>query len=311
MIGQGPLNNDLFPIYTEFPKGARGFLDLYRSFAFQLDPEWLVDAYLEITTSKDGSRLERDLMLASPDLSTGLKMLATGTAQEQLLVIRWVRGEALPASEFRKVGISRKIGSAEEATSLITAIVGLLRTAALLRGKPGCNVVWLIDEFQRVERTGKKTLEEVNAGLHSTFNSLPNSLALFLSFSDKPKDHLPPWFSPELRDRIGPTRIMILPPMQTQEAKIFIADVLAHFRSDGNSANNAYSPFTEDACDAIIQKIRMQADLKPRHLMGAFSAVLEQAEPRFLEGSMKAIDKRFVDDALREYVFLEESEDQA
>lgn len=42
------LNNALYTVYTEFPKSARGFVDLYRSFATGLDMDMLIDAYLEV-----------------------------------------------------------------------------------------------------------------------------------------------------------------------------------------------------------------------------------------------------------------------
>ena len=50
-------------IYSEFPRNPRSFVDVYRSFALRLDREALSEAYLEICTSTEAVRLERDLII--------------------------------------------------------------------------------------------------------------------------------------------------------------------------------------------------------------------------------------------------------
>jgi hypothetical protein len=45
----------LCPVYAEFPKRARGFLDLYQYVLSQLDMRMLTDAYLEAMTSPEWS----------------------------------------------------------------------------------------------------------------------------------------------------------------------------------------------------------------------------------------------------------------
>lgn len=203
----------MYPVYSEFPKATRSFLDLYRSFVTELNIDILIDAFLEICTSKDSERLRRDMIHASPDLVNALQVMATGESQNQVTAMRWLRAESLPVSEFRNVGISQKVNSSEEVMRIMSALIEMLTVAARCQGYPGCRVIWLIDEFQRIERMGSRTIDEINTGLHSTFNSCPNGLSLFLSFSDKPESNsLPKWFSRELRDRIGRTKVMILPP---------------------------------------------------------------------------------------------------
>ena len=65
-------------IYSEFPRNPRSFVDVYRSFALRLDREALSEAYLEICTSTEAVRLERDLINASSDLVSALKVLVIG-----------------------------------------------------------------------------------------------------------------------------------------------------------------------------------------------------------------------------------------
>ena len=302
--------NMLYAIYSEFPKAARSFLDLYRSFVIGLEIDLLVDAFLEISTCSESERLRRDMMLASPDLANALQVMATGRSHEHVTAMRWLRAESLPVSEFRTVGISQKISSSEEASRILAALVELLTIAARRQGRPGSRVIWLLDEFQRIERTGPRTISEINTGLHSTFNACPTGLSLFLSFTGKPQlNALPQWFSPELRDRIGRTKVILLPPMLPEEALVFLRDVLAHARVPEFSHDSPYFPFTEASCKAIIVEVGKKDELRPRVIMNAFNAVLQEADPKMEAGEMKAISGDFATRVLAEYVTLR-SDDQ-
>ncbi len=302
--------NVLLPVYSEFPKAAKSFVDVYRSFMTAIDMDVLVDAFLEVNTSPEANRVQRELAMASPDLAAALHVMATGELQEQVLAMRWLRADALPVGLFRKAGISQKISSSDDATRILAAVIHLLRSAAISQGRTGCSVIWLIDEFQRITRAGTRVLNEVNAGLHSTFNASPLGLCLCLSFSGKPETTLPSWFSPELRDRIGTTKVMVLPPMQPEEALIFVRDVLEHFRPIEDIETDPFFPFSEETCRAIIGEISKRAELKPRSLMLAFKAVLEQADPRIAEGQISEISPSFAKSVLDESLTLGADEEE-
>lgn len=298
------IGNVFHIVYSEFPKAARNFVDLYRSFVMGLDIDTLIEAFLEVSTCADSDRLSGELRQASLDLSSALHVMATGQSQDQATAMRWLRAEALPISEFRKIGIFQKINSVEEATRILAALVHLLMAAAQAQGRSGSRVLWLLDEFQRIERTGSRTLNEINAGLHSTFNACPNGLSLFLSFSGKPQASLPRWFSHELRDRIGRTKVMILPPMLSDEALVFVKDVLARVRPSAFNHTLPFFPFNEAACKAIIEEIEKKGDIKPRAIMQAFSAVLEEADRRIEAREIDVIGPEFAKRVLTERIVL-------
>ena len=303
--------NTLYPVYSEFPKAAHSFLDLYRSFVTELDADILINAFLEICTSPDSERLQKQMTLASPDLVNALQVMAVGEKQNQVTAVRWLRAESLPISEFRKVGISQKISSSEEATRILSALIRMLMVSAQCQGRSGARVIWLLDEFQRIERTGARTLEEINTGLHSTFNACPNGLSLFLSFSGRPQSNsLPPWFSRELRDRIGRTKVMVLPPMLPEEALEFVKDILAQFRDPECRRSSLYFHFTERTCKAIIDEIGKKDELKPRAIMHAFNAVLQDADPKIESGEIESISPEFARHALAEYAVLSDNEEK-
>lgn len=299
----------LVPVVTEFPRGAKSFLDLYRALSVELDADVLVDAYLEVSTSPAAKSVQRTLFTASPDLTTALHVMATGDQAEQTVALRWLRGESLGAQAFRSAGISQRIGSSEDAIRIIAALNSLMETAATLRDCQAFRIVWMLDEFQRIERLPPAARSDVNTGLHSAFNSCPNGLSLVFSFSGRPGAELPEWFSLELRDRIGRTKVMVLPPLSETGALQFVKDVLAHFRSLEGYGKSPYFPYTEDACRAIIGEVAKSEDLKPRALMQAFGAVLREAEPLMQAGEMNEVDARFARRVLREYVTLSVPED--
>jgi hypothetical protein len=296
----------LYTVYSEFPKAARGFVDLYRTFVLGIDMDTLIDAFLEISTCGEANRLQREIMLASPDLATALQVMATGRSQEQTAALRWLRADALPVSEFRRIGIFQKIASAEEGSRILGALIDLLGTAARARGRPSCRVIWLLDEFQRIERTGARIVTEISAGLHSTFNACPTGFSLFLSFTGEPQvDRLPQWFSPELRDRIGTTKVIVLPPMLADEAVEFVRDLLAHARYPDLKPPSPYYPFSKESCRAIITEIASKSQLRPRVIMHAFNAVLQEADGKLESRELAVITPDFAKRALAQYVTLD------
>jgi len=303
------LGSHLHTVYSEFPKSTRSFVDLYRAFGHSLEIDSLVEAYLEILTSPDSGRLHRDLAASSPDLANALQAGATGRPADQVTAMRWLRGESLPVAQFRRIGISQKIASSDEASRILVALVHLLSLAARSGGRWHSRVVWLLDEFQRIEKLPPRVRDEITIGLHSTFNASPTNLSIILSFSGRPQDSLPQWFSRELRDRIGRTKVMILPPMLPEEALEFVRDVLAHFRTFEAHDVPPYFPFTEESCRVIIEAIRESEELKPRSIMHAFNAVLQEAEPKIEAKKMSQISAVFAKQVLAERVPLKESEE--
>lgn len=273
------MGSRLYTMYSEFPKAPKSFVDVYRAFAIGLDMDEVIDAYLEISTSSQSDSLQRNLMAASPDLVTALHVLATGVPTDQITATRWLRGEALPAAQFRNIGIQQKIANSEEAGRIVAALVKLLSLASQSQNRLGCRVIWLLDEFQRIGQLRQEIRDEINVGLHSTFNACPTGLSIVFSFSGTPEKELPGYFTNEMRDRIGMTKVMVLPPLQKEEALTFVADVLRNLRTLEAYDKPIYFPFTEQTCRFIIDEVSRKTDLKPRTLMQAFDAVLKEADP--------------------------------
>lgn len=300
----------LLPVYTEFPKGARGFLDLYRSFFSELPRDALVDAFLELQTSPVSDELARSLPSAYEELSTVLRVMAMGQPSERSLASRWLRGEPLGAPEAKKVGLPQQVRTSEQAMRLVSATIRLLGASARSGGASGQRVIWMIDEFQRIVQGSKQATIDINTGLHSLFNATPTHLSLVISFSGSPDaKKLPDWFTPELRDRIGTTRVLILPPLQNDEALTFVREVLHRHRLNGVAEDAPFFPFTEATCREIIHELAKRTEVKPRSIMQVFNAVLEAADPRIESGEIRTIAPAFAQSVLAEHVIMSAEEE--
>ena len=292
-------------IYSEFPQNPRSFVDVYKSFAVRLDQEALTEAYLEICTSSEAARLERDLRAASSGLVSALKVLTIGDAADRELAMRWLRAEALPVSDCRKLGISKKIATSEDSSRVLVGLVRMFGLSASSQNLINSRLIWLLDELQRIDQLPPRIRDEINTGLHSIFNACPTGFSMILSFSGQPTETLPAWFSPELKDRIGITKVMILPPMQTDDALKFVRDILAHSRNDDHRDIEPYFPFSEKASSTIIEDIQKHNELKPRAIMQAFNAVLQEADPQIEAKEIEVISPKLAKQVLAELVQLE------
>lgn len=298
------------PVYTEFPKSTKSFVDLYRSFAHRMDVDRVVDDYLEVSTSPSTGEIVKELGSATPDLASALRVISIQEGLPRTIATRWLRGENVTLSDLRGIGISQRISSTDQGVEVMSMQARIMEEAARSRGHHGARLLWLIDEFQRVADSGRRAIADVNAGLHSLFNACPTGLTLFLSFSGSPDEKsLPEWFSPELRDRIGTTRVMILPPLQPDQAVSFVKDVLGHFRAPGSNLDSDFFPFSHSACRAVVSYLSERTSLLPRTIMHAFNAVLEAADPLIEAGEMSTIAPEFVREVLHDFVTVADTQD--
>jgi len=283
----------LFPVYTEMPKAFRSFSDLYRSFASAFDFDVVRDSFLEVMTGASSGIVANELRRGSLDMFNAVSLLCTGDDQQQEGVLRWLHGENLPVSELRPLGIGRRISRPEDAINAIAWIVKILHTGAALTETGMGRIIWMIDEFQQISAS-KPVAREVNNCLHSIFNRCPNSLSLFISFSGRPEKGYPSWLSPELADRIGVQRVVLLPPLSREEAKIFVQDALNHFRPESVTDSPGFFPFEENTVDMILDLIdEDRHEIRPRSVMQYFTSVLEIADPLLEAGRMKTIEGGF------------------
>jgi hypothetical protein len=263
--------------HCEFNRGT-SFLDLFKALSASMKIDELETAFLEAYT---GESLGSDLQ---SDTERALYASVTGGPSVRRLAERYIRGELLSRQEARELDVAGPIRRSQEASDAIAAIARILGVGS------GRRLLIIVDEFQRIAETPPRQREDILTGLHATFNAAPEYLTIVVSFSGQPQAAAPTWLSREIADRIGLEKTLILPPMNRDEAQRFFADVFLHHRNPGYSGAPMF-PFTDDAIAEIINWVQHNADMKPRALVQAASAVLEEFDPQMQEGSISEITR--------------------
>lgn len=305
---------NIVPIYTEFPKATKNFLDIYRAFISRIDMDTVNNAYLEVFTSPEEEKIQRELRFGFPDLSNALMLLYQGNREQQDTVIRWLRTECREKRILRdKIGVLRPIESAEDTVKVISWLVRLIYSGGAPSGEIR-RVLWMIDEYQRIEKLRRPAIDQINGCLHSVFNKCPSGLSIIISFSGYPEEkRLPLWLSPEIKDRIGIEKPLLLPPLLPEECFVFVEDVLTHFRNPLLPVPDKHYPFKEEAIQKAIEIIEDKAKKskridqpKPRTIMQVFNIILQEADLRIEDGEIKVIDEEFVSRVLEDVSLPEE-----
>jgi len=211
----------------------------------------------------------------------------------------------MPRSSLIQLGVGARITTTEQCSSTLAGIVALL--APTSQGeRPEIaerkRIVWIIDEVQRVEEVSAAAQRSLLSGLVGVFNRCPTGLTLLLAYSGEPKEKgLPEWIPADLADRIGLEKPMLLPPLRSDEGRVFVHDLLAHFRLPEAEDRGEYFPFEPEAIEALVDALVKKGDLKPRTLMQFLDASLRDLEPRLRDGAIASITVNDLQEALKEH----------
>jgi len=293
LINQMTSRELFLPIYSEYPESPSGFVEIYERLARNIEWDVVADACFTLFVEASGETAKglNQIKLVQPDIYRSFFLLAEGEDKAKAqLARRWLRGEQLPRAELKQTGLAQNLSSAGDCASAISVLAKLLglRQKMSGAGQTPFRLVWIIDECQRLQNTPGRVNQEVNAALQSTFNSTPDHLTIILSFTGKPEKKFPSWLKPELADRIGAKNVILLPPLSKDEARTFLRDLLAHYRSAGKDID-ALFPFSDAAVEHMLKRL-MKGDLnafglgalveqegiRPRALIKCCQAILEE-----------------------------------
>lgn len=293
----------LRPIYTELPREAKGFADLYRVTVSQISIEAVIDAYLEFVTRPAGKHTVGRRL--DPDLSAALTQAAVGDRPIQVLLGQWLLGNPLPPSSHRELGVGMRISTTEKCAVVLADLVSLLAPRGVTSSGQEVapkRVIWIIDEVQRVEDLPAVAHRSVLSGLVGVFNRCPTGLTMLLSYTGTPKQKsLPDWIPADLKDRIGLERPMLLPPLGSDEALLLVRELLSHFRLQEAASVDAFYPFQGEAIEALIKALGKSGNLKPRSIMEVLDASLRHLEPEIRAGTLKTIGVTALRDSLSRF----------
>jgi len=281
----------LLPVYVELPREAKSFIDLYRVTVSQFSIEQLIDAHLDYITrpvQKTGFNRSFD-----PDLNNALTQTAVGGRPSEVLLQQWLLGNSLPAASHRELGVGGRINTTEKCSAVLADLISLLsRRGSNPEADPSGfqRIIWIMDEVQRVEDFSPSVQRSVLSGLVGVFNRCPTGLTILLSYTGTPSEKaLPSWIPPDLADRIGLERPMLLPPLRSDEAKLFVKDLVANFRLPECMHYGEFHPFEPECIDEVLRALGRHDNLKPRAIMEALDVSLRNLEPLIRAGQMKSI----------------------
>jgi hypothetical protein len=288
-------HHGLVPFYTECPREASGFQDLYRVMVSQLPIDTVIGSFLDLTTGPSPKSFGRVL---DPDLSSALTQAALGDRPQQVLLQQWLVGNALSRKALAQLGVGGRIDTVEQCSEILADLVLLLTRGG---ESDRCRIIWIVDEIQRAEELPPRAQRSLLSGLVGVFNRCPTGLTMVLAYSGEPQQKgLPEWIPADLADRIGLEKTMLLPPMSSDDGMAFVRDLLAHFRPDGVTPTSEYFPFARDAVQSLTTGLSHKGDLKPRTLMQYLDNALRAVQPRFAAGDEQPISLEELREALKD-----------
>lgn len=275
----------LLALYSALPKGCTAFLDIYRAMVRAVSVEMLRDAYQKAMEGAGRERLESRLAATWPSLLHCFRAIAIGGEIQQGAALGWLRGEAgVPARVLQGMSIHGRIRSTDDAVLSLCGMVQLLNLAGHRR------VLWMIDEFQRVEVLRAHQQDEINAGLHGFYNACGRGMSILLSFSFGVEENIRHFLNQELLSRVDPLRISI-PKLEPGDGVTFLNDVVEFARDAAQSW-----PVSKEVVPAIVGALAGRFELTPRRLLKAAGLVFELAAMDLEDGRIQEVTDRYVEE---------------
>lgn len=292
--------NDLvFVTYSALPRGVRNFVDIYRAVTRSFAPEAIASAFESARRKAGKQAVETEIRSLFPPLLNCLRALELGSDAQRDIAYSWLLGSTtLGKKELESASLTSRVRTTDDAVFALSGLIHLFHMAGHHR------VMVMIDEFQRVQELRGGVREEINASLHTFFNTCPPPLSLLLSFSFGAERHINAFLNEELISRSDPVRITI-PTLSEEDALAFMEDVWKDSLAPDHSP-----PLDEQSVHFVVQSISDHGTLTPRRLMKAVGFVLSEAAMDLQDGEISVIDLHYITDIFSEEVIRQVVDDK-
>jgi Cdc6-like AAA superfamily ATPase len=289
------------PLYSALPKGARNFLDVYKTIVRSISTETIRSAAESARSSVGASEFENEISQIWPELWHCFERIRIGNPEQIRIASAWLRAEqGVRAKELSQVDISGRIRTVDDAIAALTALVRLFRLAGNHR------VVILVDEFQRIETLRGPAQDEINSGVHSFFNSAGRGLSLILSFSFGVEQNIQHFLNAELTSRSDPIGLR-MPAMTYQEGVEFVTELIG-----AASDKNPNDVFDGEVIQSVVNLLEQIANsrgesvtITPRRLMKLMNHLALEALVDFDNEKSVKMTTKYVKTVLSEEVVTE------
>jgi hypothetical protein len=278
----------LLALYSALPKGCREFLDIYRSVVRAITAEQLSSAYAASIKLLGQKELHSRLDKIWPNLSKCFHSIAIGNDEQRSTALAWLHAEGgVSLKQLQGLSITSRIRSTDEAVLALTGIVRLFNSSGFSR------VIFMVDEFQRVEALRRQQQDEINAGLHGFFNNCGSGMSLIVSFSFGLEENIRHFLNAELLSRADPIRLSI-PALSLDEGNEFLGEIVSLARDPEEPW-----PVTDDALPAIVKGVHAKLKLTPRRLVKAAGLVFDFAIADIEAGGIQSLSAAYVEDMIQ------------
>jgi hypothetical protein len=258
-------------IYSELPATPQNFMAIYRELVLAVPEQGLAEAiraYRQRQAGRDW--LAGPLLAGDRDTATVLWTLAQFADHEQGQVARrWLRGEKLTRKECSLIDGVQAMRSDQDALRALTTMMRLLTELPERR-----RVVLMLDEFQRIGTVSRQRGLAISAAIKSLYDSCPNRLSIFLSYSFGDASSIRFLTSPDVLSRVN--RQYRLDHLTKFEATRFVSELLRAAAS-GNASHGEV--FAQAAIVDVVSRLDLDCHgaITPRRLSQAFGNILSEA----------------------------------
>lgn len=265
----------IVPIYIEFPKSAKSFVDVYK----------------EIVQTIDFYNLKYELIISDKlrYLSNFCKIMNTGVDSQKNIAVEWIKANKISLRDIRNVGLHSRIEDSNFCIKVISELIHLV-----LNSNGSKMFLIMIDEIQRISELTENQRRDINISLHSLFNLLPRNLTFLFSFSVRQQESMYKLITPELKSRSNKSEIFELKLFNIDQAQEFISDLINFFKIDKKDNR----PFDKSVIKFIVnhinENLQDKYELKPRDLIEVFNILLTRYYFESSKTEFDSITKEYV-----------------
>ena len=198
-----------------------------------------------------------------------LKLLLS-VADGKQEAIEYLQGNKKPPAD---TGLAISVDSDFAAAKTLGSLLRVL-TLSIKGHEPACLATYLfLDEVEAILDDRQTDVQQFFQGIRNLVNELPYHFCLLLSFSADTA--LMEAVIPQaVLQRMTRQHYVELSSLTPDDAKDFIAELLAQHRPEGFTNPNRFHPFTEESIELAFERL---AQITPRQLFRMLNAILIRA----------------------------------
>lgn len=275
------------------------------------EPKWSkfgLDLIMRIFDNIEPAKLTSVMKKAKLDKTSKFKVLFDAISQDDQYAFGYIRGERIPATESKRLGVPPVITDSPSSLTLFFEFLVAIKSAGY------SSVLILIDEFEYLSMQGEKKITQVLNTFRKIFDDFGDydgthqgqvAKPIFV-FATSPGgwERLKELQAAAIKktggagiapfmERVSPKDMITLQPFSSENTLELVQVRLAESRLDSKKTVDALFPFTKEAI-CYVHEVSFN---KPRNVIQYCSILLEDA----LEKNLNSIDLRDATTILRKY----------